>query len=431
MNYTHAFDLAAVLMVLAAFLGFINYRFLNLPHTLGLTIMGASLSLIAIGIDFSFPSLHLRGTLGGIIESLDFSDLLLDVMLSFLLFAGALHVDLGDLLEKKWLVGVMATLGTIISTILIGFGLWGLAKIFSFELHLIWCFVFGALISPTDPVAVMGVLKRAGVGKALEAKIAGESLFNDGVGVVIFSLILSIALASTGDVSAHHGGGAAPELTASYIFKTFSIEAIGGMVMGLFIGWIGYQGLKRVDEYNLEVIITLAVVMGGYTLAGALGLSGPVAMAVAGLLIGNHGVTYAMSEETRKHLLSFWSLIDEILNSILFMLIGLEFITLSFSFLAFGLGFASIILALTARTISTGLPLTIIRIFRPLEKGTIPLLIWGGLRGGISIALALSLPKNPETDILLTITYIVVIFSVLVQGSTVGLLAKKLTGRKD
>jgi CPA1 family monovalent cation:H+ antiporter len=303
----------------------------------------------------------------------------------------------------------------MISTLLIGLGFKGIALALGIEIPFIWCLVFGALISPTDPVAVLGILKSAKVPESLEAKVAGESLFNDGVGVVVFSILLAAAL----------GGG---EFSLLHAGELFLVEAVGGALFGLLLGWLGFRAMKGIDEHNLEVLITLAVVMGGYSLARFLHVSGPVAMAVAGLLIGNHGVALAMSETTRRHLLGFWSLIDEILNSVLFLLIGLEVVAIAIeaSFLVAGL--ISIVLVLLARAVSVGLPMLMLSRFLPFTRGAFPMLVWGGLRGGISIALALSLPEGPLRDLILSATYVVVVFSVVIQGATVGAAARRFVG---
>lgn len=413
-----AFDLAAILVVMAAIFGFINHKFFRLPHTMGLTIMGAMLSLAAIGLDFVMPSIGVSATIRGMLENIDFHETLMDGMLSFLLFAGALHVELEALLKRRWAVLIMASLGVLISTFIVGYGFYALTGVFGISVPLAWCLVFGALISPTDPVAVMGVLKRAGVPPTVEAKIAGESLFNDGIGVVVFSIILSMAVSGAGFDPVNAG-------------KLFVLEALGGAALGLAIGWGGFQMMKRIDEHNLEILITLAIVMGGYALAHKLHVAGPVAMAVAGLLIGNLGTRYAMSQHTREHLTLFWELLDEILNSVLFLLIGMEVIALAGNANYIMAGVPSILLVLFARAAAVGIPITILSRFRTFSKGAIPLLWWGGLRGGISIALALSLPAGEIKDVILTVTYVIVIFSVLIQGGTVGLVAKRFVASKE
>jgi CPA1 family monovalent cation:H+ antiporter len=408
-------DAAAVLVVLAAVFGYVNYRVIKLPHTIGLTIMGALASLAVVAADAFLPGFAPGHAVRGFLRGIDFQTALMEGMLSFLLFAGALHVDLAILLRRKWPVLAMATAGTMISTVVVGLGFKGVTLALGLEVPFMWCLVFGALISPTDPVAVLGILKVAKVPESLEAKVAGESLFNDGVGVVVFSILLAAAL-SGGEFSLIHGA------------EMFLIEALGGALFGFVVGWIGFRAMKGIDEHNLEILITLAVVMGGYALAGALHVSGPVAMAVAGLLIGNHGVALAMSETTRQHLLGFWSLIDEILNSVLFLLIGLEVVAIAIeaSFLIAGL--ISIVIVLAARAIAVGVPMMVLMRFLPFTRGAFPLLVWGGLRGGISIALALSLPDGAMRDLILSATYVVVVFSVVVQGSTVGAAAKRFVG---
>ncbi|HZA67833.1 MAG TPA: sodium:proton antiporter [Geminicoccaceae bacterium] len=405
-------ETAAVLIVLATVLGYLNYRFIGLPHTIGLTVMGALASLAVIAIDWVLPT-PLDDAERSLLQSVDFSETLLNGMLSFLLFAGALHVELSSLLERKWTVGLLATLGVLVSTVLVALGFKAITWLLGFELSLFWCLVFGALISPTDPVAVLGILRSAGTPPAFEAKIAGESLFNDGVGVVVFAILLA---AATG----------AETFSLARAGELFAVEAGGGVVLGLALGYLGFAVMKTVDEHNIEILITLSIVMGGYALAQRLHVSGPIAMAVAGLLIGNRAVTLAMSERTREHLLGFWSLLDEILNSVLFLLIGLEVIAIATGGAHLLAGLLAIPVVLGARAISVALPLGVIARLRAFMPGTYPMLVWGGLRGGISIALALTLPSGEVQALLLTTTYVVVVFSVAVQGTTVGLAARRL-----
>lgn len=331
----------------------------------------------------------------------------MDGMLSFLLFAGALHVDWSEMRRGRWPILVLSTIGVLISTMIVGGGFFLLTHALSLDVPLVWCLVFGALISPTDPVAVMSVLKRASVGPTLEATVAGESLFNDGVGVVVFSIILATAI--SGDAfSVTHG------------LELFFIEAGGGVLLGLVTGWAAFRAMRSIDEYNVEVLISLAVVMGGYALARQLHISGPVAMAVAGLLIGNHGVAHAMSDTTRDYLIKFWSLIDEILNAVLFLLIGLVVVTIPFDVRLIVVGLVAIPLVLAARAIAVMLPLAAMRPFLNLGPLAPPILIWGGLRGGISVALALGLPDGLSRSVELTATYIVVLFAVIAQGGTIA-----------
>ena len=408
-----AFDAAAALVVLAAVLGYLNYRFIGLQHTIGLTVMGALASLAVVGADALYPGAGLGQAVRGFLAGIDFHKALMEGMLSFLLFAGALHVDLGNLLQRKAAVFFMATLGVLVSTAVVAAGFKLASTLLGLELTFLWCLVFGALISPTDPVAVLGILKSAKVPPTLEAKVAGESLFNDGVGVVVFSILLAAALG-------------AEEFSLTHAAELFALEALGGALLGLVLGWLVYRAMKAIDEHNLEVLLTLALVMGGYALAQRLHVSGPVAMAVAGLLIGNHGTRFAMSERTREHVTRFWSLLDEVLNSVLFLLIGLEVIAIALEAAPLLLGAVSIAVVLAARTVAVGLPMALLTRFAPFTKGAFPVLVWGGLRGGISIALALSLPDGPIKATVLTATYVVVVFSVVVQGATVGLLARRV-----
>ncbi|MDH7974191.1 sodium:proton antiporter [Sphingomonas sp. AR_OL41] len=401
------FDAAAMLIVLAAALGYVNYRFVKLPQSIGLTVMGAVASLIVVGLDLLLPGSGLGAEIVRFIAGIDFHETLMNGMLSFLLFAGALHVDWHDMKRGGWPIIVLSTIGVLLSTGLIGGGFYLLAQAIGLHMPLTWCLVFGALISPTDPVAVMGVLQRAKVSPTLEATVAGESLFNDGVGVVVFTIILATAL------------GTEP-FSVGHAAHLFLVEAGGGVLLGLAIGWVGYRAMRSIDDYKLEVLISLAMVMGGYTLASWLHVSGPVAMAVAGLLIGNEGVRTAMSETTRTYLLGFWSLIDDILNAVLFLLIGLEVVTIPSDLRLLALGLCAIPLVLLARTFSVTGPLLAMRPLLTLGPLAVPTLIWGGLRGGISVALALGLPDGNARSIALAATYVVVLFSVIVQGGTIA-----------
>lgn len=411
------FDAAAILIVLAAALGYLNHRLFRLPSSVGLTIMGAIASLIVVGTDYVLPQSDLSEQVVSFLAGIDFHTTLMDGMLSFLLFAGALHVDWNEMRRGRWPILVLSTIGVLLSTLIVGGGFYALTQALGLGVSLLWCFVFGALISPTDPVAVMGVLKRAAVPPTLQATVAGESLFNDGVGVVVFTIILAAAV------------GTEP-FSVGNAAQAFLIEAGGGVLLGLVVGWIGFRAMRSIDEYNVEVMISLAVVMGGYSLAGWLHVSGPVAMAVAGLLIGNAGVALAMSDTTRDYLLKFWALIDELLNAILFLLIGLEVIAISPDSRLLVAGLATIPLVLAARILSVGAPLAAMRPFAPLGELALPTLVWGGLRGGISVALALSLPDGPGRTIILAVTYMVVLFSVIVQGGSIGRLIGRLTKLK-
>ena len=404
------FGILAILITLAALLSYVNARTLRLPRTIALMLM----SLFVAGV------VVLAGRLGGDVgrtieqaardlagEKIDFHKVLLEGMLSLLLFAGALHVNFEDLARNKWSIGTFATVGVVGSTFLLGAMAWGVSQALGLGLEWIHCLLFGALISPTDPIAVLGILRKANAPKSLETRIVGESLFNDGIGVVVFLSVLQIA---TGERIASTAG----------IAEMFLIEAVGGLVLGLVLGYLAYRMLRSVDNYQVEIMITLSLVLGGYALARALHTSGPLAMVAAGLLIGNRGRRLAMSDRTREHLDAFWELIDEILNAILFVLIGLEVLVLSFEGRYLLAGAISIPLALLARLISIGIPVRLLSLRRPFAPRAIRILTWGGLRGGISVALALSLPKDwPARDPIVTMTYILVAFSILVQGLTI------------
>lgn len=410
-----AFDAASILIVLAAALGYLNQRFFKLPPSVGLTVMGAIASLLVVAVDKLTDVTHFSPMVASFLQGLDFHSTLMDGMLSFLLFAGALHVNWKEMRKGRWPILVLSTIGVLLSTAIVGLGFAALLALIGLQLPLIWCFVFGALISPTDPVAVMGVLKRAAVPPTLQATVAGESLFNDGVGVVVFVILLSIA---TGN----------QPFSLGHATMDFMWEAGGGVVVGLVFGWIAFRAMRSIDEYNVEVMISLAVVMGGYSFSHFAHVSGPVAMAVAGLVIGNAGVAHAMSNLTQDYLLKFWALIDEILNAVLFLLIGLEVIAIAADPKLILIGAAAIPLVMLARILSVGAPLLVMRPLLSLGPMAMPILVWGGLRGGISVALALSLPESTMRTIILATTYMVVMFSVIVQGGSVGRLISKLTG---
>ena len=411
-------NVAAVIVTLAALFGYINHRWLGLPHAIGIVVIALLASLGAIALDAIFPALALQESVRAILANIDFYEVLMKGMLSFLLFAGALHVNLDDLLSRKWAIGIMATVGVLMSTFMVGFAVYGVSLLLGIGIPLSYCLVFGALIAPTDPVAVLGILKTVKLPKSLEAKIAGESLFNDGVGVVVFIIMVAIAAGGGG-----HGGDS---MGALEIIRLFAQEALGGAALGLATGYIAYRAMKSIDEHNLEVLITLALVMLTYGVAAVLHLSGPIAVVIAGLLIGNTGARLAMSDKTRDHVQKFWSLLDEIMNSALFLLIGFEVFALSISGNVVVLMVAAVPIALAARFISVATPITLLSLNREFTKGAIPVLTWGGLRGGISVALALSLPESAIKDTLLAVTYGVVIFSIVVQGLTVKFVIKRL-----
>lgn len=412
------FDIAAVLILIAAVLGYANHRFLKLPSAVGLTLMGALASLAIIGIGAIFPAWGLTPMVERFLSGIDFHATLMEGMLSFLLFAGALHVDWSHMRANRLLVFLLATFGVLLSTGLVGIGTWWIAGIMGFPIPLAWALVFGALISPTDPVAVMAILKRAAVPSSLQATVAGESLFNDGVGVVIFVILLAVATGSD-------------EFSWARAASDFAREALGGVAFGLVTGWIAFRAMESIDDYSVEVMISLALVMAGYSLAHAIHVSGPVAMAVAGLFIGNAGMARAMSDTTRDYLVKFWELIDEILNAVLFLLIGLEVVLVTGQPRLLLFGVAAIPLALLARWFSVSVPFALLRSRIDLGRLAVPTLVWGGLRGGISIALALSLPGSPSRTPIVAATFVIVLFSVIVQGGSVGGLISRLSQRAN
>lgn len=402
------FEIAALLLVLSGLFGWFNHTVLKLPHTIGLLVMALVASIALLALENAFPVLGITDTLQDAIGQIDFYSTVMEGMLAFLLFAGALHVDFSFLRSQAWAIGLMASLGVIMSTFIVGTGLYILSGLFGMQVPFIWALVFGALISPTDPVAVLSLLKSINVPAALEAKIAGESLFNDGVGVVVFVILLTIATSSGGD-----------GVTVFEIASLFVVEALGGALLGAVTGWIAYRLMSTMDEHMLEILLSLGIVAGTYALALRFHLSGPIAVVIAGLLIGNRGAAVAMSEHTRSSMFSFWELVDEILNSVLFLLIGLEVLVISLDPSFAWLAIATIPLVVFSRFISVSIPILVLSLRQTFTAGAIPVLTWGGLRGGISVALALSLPAIPEKPLLLACTYAVVLFSIIIQGLTV------------
>ena len=415
-----SFELAAVLLGLSALFGFVNQVWLRLPTPIGLVVIALTVSLTIIFLDWLFPAMPVAETVRATLLDIDFHETVMNGMLAFLLFAGALHVDLTKLREQGWAIGLLATVGVVISTVIVG-----VAFSWMTGMPLIVALVFGALISPTDPVAVLGILKTVAVPPALETRIAGESLFNDGVGVVVFLVLAGLAFGGGG-----HGEIDA-ESPAAGAIRLFLMEAVGGALFGAFTGYIAFLAIRAVDEYTLETMITLALVTGTYAICSRFGLSGPIAVVVAGLFIGNQGVELGMSDRTREHLLIFWHLIDELLNAVLFLLIGIEIFALDPHPSALLFALAAIPLVLFARWVSVAMPTVLLGRFRPTPTGAIPVLVWGGLRGGISVALVLSLPEVPDKPMMLAATYAVVIFSIVVQGLTVKRVIGRYTAAPD
>lgn len=408
-----AFDTAAILIAIAAVAGYLNHRVLKLPSTSGTLVVSLASSMVVVAADVLFSTWTLRTALAEFLAHVDFNEALMHGMLSFLLFAGALHVDLEGLLKNKWTIGVLATLGVILSTAVVGGLSWGVFRLLSLEVPLLVCVVFGALISPTDPVAVMGLLKELRAPADLEAQIAGESLFNDGVAVVVFLTLISIAGLSSGPD--------APSLRIEPAGLTIFLlrEVLGGTALGLGLGYLTYRGLRSVNNHPLELLMTLGLVMFTYALSFWIHVSGPIAVVVEGLLIGNPGRRFAMSERTREHVDAFWLMIDDILNAVLFLLIGLLMFAVPVDGRTIVAALCMVPVVLVSRFISVALPVGVMGIRTRTMRGLIPVLTWSGLRGGLSVAMVLSLPSFPWKELLLSCTYSVVVFSILVQGLTV------------
>ncbi|MBP9186537.1 MAG: sodium:proton antiporter [Bacteroidia bacterium] len=406
------FHLFSILIVISALFAYINYRYLKLTNAIGLMLVSLIFSLMVLLLGSFFPSI--KSIVAEQLSSINFSELLLEGMLSFMLFAGAIHIKYKDLKSEKLTIMLFSTFSVVISTFIVGFVSYYLLNYFGLQVSLIHSLLFGALISPTDPIAVISILKSAGVSKSLETKIAGESLFNDGVAVVVFITILQLTKPGV-------------ELSVASVSLLFGQEALGGILLGALVGWLGYKLIASIDNYQVEVLITLAIVMGGYTFAHYIHVSGPLAMVIAGLITGNHGKSYGMSDTTTEYIDKFWELIDEILNALLFVLIGLELLIIQTNKTVLIVALILIVIVLITRFISVLIPSLFIRIQQGITKQTLLILTWGGLRGGISIALALSLPSSLSKDIWVTITYVIVCFSILVQGMSIGKLVKKIS----
>lgn len=409
-------SITSILISVSAVFSYINYRTLKLPTTIGIMAISLLFSLALVLLS------HLGWSDGeriasDIVSQIDFDETLLNGMLGFLLFAGALHIDLHELLTRKWTIGLLASVGVITSTFLVAAGAFHVFHWFDFALPFIYCLLFGSLIAPTDPIAVMGILKTAGASRSLEIKIAGESLFNDGIAIVLFLAIYGIAV--NGD-----------EFDAAHIGLLFVEEALGGALFGIACGWVVLQMLKRVDSYQVEILLTLALVSGGTTAAASMHLSAPIAIVMAGLMIGNYGRQNAMSNTTVQHLDTFWELIDEILNAVLFLIIGLEVMVLKLDLTIWLTGLVMALMVLLARLVAVGIPVGILRRFGvDFHPHAVKLLTWGGLRGGISVALALSIPAGKERGVIVAVTYVIVVFSILVQGLSIGRLVKATAQR--
>lgn len=410
----------SVLIVLATIFEYINHRLLKLPSTIGIMIIAICVSVVLIFFGESLlpkTTEHVHELLG----SFDFTEVLMGAMLNFLLFAGAIRVNIKDLKEQMGPVMLFATIGVIISAIVVGVGTYYIMPLLGLEIPFLWCMVFGALISPTDPVAVLSVLKKANVSKELETKVAGESLFNDGMGVVVFAVLLQLATGKNVDLTIENIGG--------ILLK----EAGGGILLGVVLGFIASRAMRNVNDYILSVLVTLSVVMGGYLIAHSMHLSSPLTMVAAGLFMGNFNIKFKMKSETQDYLLKFWELIDEIMNAVLFLFIGLELLIIkNLEDYIWG-GAICILIVLFARWVSIFIPTKFMAYKHRFAPQTIKVLVWGGIRGGVSIALALSIPKNDYSDVIISLTYCVVVFSIVVQGLTIAKVANptKIVEQED
>lgn len=413
MAVVQSYQVITFIICLAAFFSYCNHRFIKWTPTIGIMVLSLVFSLLLVAATHLFPGKFVDMVVGSI-TALDFHDLLMNGMLSFLLFAGSIQIDAQRLRKEMLPVIMLATVGILISTVLVGYGLYWIFMLFGLKVNLVYCLLFAALISPTDPVAVLAILKRAGLSASLELKIAGESLFNDGVAVVVFLTILGVAMADMDNLSVMD------------ISMLFARQAIGGLVFGYAVGMLSFYALKSVDKYEVEVMITIATVMGGYMLANMLTLSGPLAMVVAGIIIGNKGRA-GVSPKSRDYLDKFWELVDEILNAILFLLIGFEMLVVKMDFTLFVISIITIVIVLLSRWVSVALPVMLMKYRLKFERHAIAILTWGGIRGGLSVALALSLPSGNYRDEFVSITYIVVVFSIIVQGLTIGKVYRKLS----
>jgi CPA1 family monovalent cation:H+ antiporter len=409
-------EILTITIVLAAVFAYINHRFIKWPPTIGIMALSliSSILLATLGSRSLISDKAIQ-----LANSVDFQYILMNFMLSFLLFAGAIHIDAAKLNKEKWAILLLATLGILISTFMVGTLVYYLFHLFAMQVPFIYCLLFGSLISPTDPIAVLAILKQAKIPSSLELKISGESLFNDGVAVVFFITILEVARSGDSDFSILATG------------KLFLQEAVGGLAFGALLGYIGYYALRSIDDYKVEVMITLAIVMGGYFIAGYLHISGPLAMVVAGIITGNKVKEGVVSSVSRDYLEKFWELIDEILNAILFMLIGLEMLIIKVNATIVVIGLIAIAVTLFARWVSVILPISILRYKITFEKNAVAVLTWGGLRGGLSVAMALSLSRGMFRDEFVLITYIIVVFSIIVQGLTIGKLARRLQTKNE
>jgi CPA1 family monovalent cation:H+ antiporter len=411
------FEVISAVIALVALCGYLNHRFIRLPDTIGITVIGLLVSLAMVGLGAAYPEIAARSQ--RLISGLDFPELVFHGLLGLLLFSGSLHIDLAALARARWTILLLATVGVVLSTVFIGTAFFIGTRLLGAQLPLSDCLIFGALISPTDPIAALGLLRKAGVPPTLLTKITGEALFNDGTGVVVFLTLVGIA---SGTQSPD------PWSVTELLFR----EVAGGIGFGLALGLAGFWLLRGVDSYAVETLITLAMATAGYAVAEAAQVSAPIAAVVMGLVVGNHGRRYAMSEQTRQRLFNFWGLADDLLNLLLFGLLGLQLMALSASKrLVVGPALLAIPIVLIARAASVALPILALRPFKRFEPHSVKLLTWAGLRGALSVALALSLPAGGSRDLIVAATYVVALFSILVQATTVHRLARRWAGAKS
>ncbi|MFS8083332.1 MAG: cation:proton antiporter [Ginsengibacter sp.] len=411
------YNIITVLIVLAALFGYINHRFIKLPGNIGIMLISLFASLLVLLIGQIFPSFFSRITQA--LDAIDFQSAVLKIMLSFLLFAAAVQSDAKKLRKERASIITFATIGVIISTIIVATLLYFTLHVFGLQVNYLYCLIFGALISPTDPIAVVGILKKAGIRPSLEAKISGESLFNDGVGVVLYITFYEVAQLSWVNVGIWD------------VVWTFLREAGGGIFLGYLLGYLGYYIFKTTENYIVEVLCTLAIVMGGYLVAEIIGVSGPLAMVISGLITGNKSMEEMASPTSRDYIGKFWEMMDQLMNAVLFLLVGFQMLIIPFNATLLALGLISILIVLLSRYISVRLPIMVLKTKRTFENDVIPILTWGALRGALSVALALAVPHYMYGDMFVSITYIIVLFSIVVQGLTIGRLAKRLQNTEN
>lgn len=411
------YNIITILVVLAAIFGYINHRYIKLPGSIGIMLLSVVASLIILALGNVFPEIFKKVAEG--VETIDFQSIVLRIMLSFLLFAAAIQTDINTLRKERTAIITFATVGVLISTLLIGSLLYLVTSYLGLSVNLLYCFLFGALISPTDPIAVAGILNKVKIAPALSTRISGESLFNDAMGVVLFITFYELAQIGV------------ENFTIWDIAWLLTREIAGGVILGALLGYIGFWALRSIDNYVVEVMITLALVMGGYLMAETVGVSGPLSMVIAGLITGNKVMSEVMSDITRDYLDKFWEMIDAVMNAILFLLIGLAMLVVPFNGTLLFIGCMAILIVLFGRLASVSIPILIIRKKKPFDKTAIPILTWGALRGAISVALALAVPKYMYGEMFVSITYIVVLFSIVVQGLTIGPFAERITKKQE